>query len=70
MEVQVWTGIRGHLPPQIASVSRFDTKGLRITFVSADHDAQIFSDTEGRFEVNVTELPEEIVISTYTEQGQ
>ena len=51
---------------QVARAGRFGTKGLAITFVSSDEDAQVLNDVQGRFEVNITELPEQIERSLYS----
>lgn len=52
---------------RVARAGRFGTKGLAITFVSDESDAKILNDVQDRFEVNVTELPDEIDISAYIE---
>ena len=54
------------LLPQVARAGRFGTKGLAITFVSDENDAKILNDVQERFEVNITELPDEIDISSYS----
>ena len=51
---------------QVARAGRFGTKGLAITFVSDETDAKVLNDVQDRFEVNITELPEEIDISSYS----
>jgi len=51
---------------QVARAGRFGTKGLAITFVSDETDAKVLNDVQERFEVNITELPEEIDLSTYS----
>ena len=51
---------------QVARAGRFGTKGLAITFVSDENDARVLNDVQDRFEVNITELPEEIDISSYS----
>lgn len=51
----------------MARAGRFGTKGLAITFVSDEADVKILNDVQNRFEVNITELPEEIEISSYIE---
>ena len=53
--------------PQVARAGRFGTKGLAITFVSDENDAKILNDVQERFEVNITELPDEIDLSSYIE---
>ncbi|XP_039270222.1 spliceosome RNA helicase DDX39B isoform X2 [Styela clava] len=52
---------------RVARAGRFGTKGLAITFVSDETDAKTLNDVQDRFEVNVTELPDEIDISAYIE---
>lgn len=51
---------------QVARAGRFGTKGLAITFVSDEGDARTLNDVQDRFEVNISELPEEIDISSYS----
>ncbi|KAL7829322.1 hypothetical protein AOLI_G00302070 [Acnodon oligacanthus] len=53
---------------RVARAGRFGTKGLAITFVSDENDARTLNDVQDRFEVNISELPEEIDISSYIEQ--
>ena len=52
---------------QVARAGRFGTKGLAISFVSDEEDAKVLNDVQDRFEVNVSELPAEIDVSTYIE---
>ena len=52
---------------QVARAGRFGTKGLAITFVSDETDARVLNSVQDRFEVNITELPEEIDVSSYGE---
>ncbi|KAK6979278.1 Spliceosome RNA helicase ddx39b [Biomphalaria glabrata] len=52
---------------RVARAGRFGTKGLAITFVSDENDAKILNEVQERFEVNITELPDEIDISSYIE---
>merc|ERR1711942_347788 len=52
---------------RVARAGRFGTKGLAITFVSDEKDAKILNEVQERFEVNITELPDELDISTYIE---
>ena len=52
---------------QVARAGRFGTKGLAITFVSDESDARVLNSVQDRFEVNITELPEEIDATTYSE---
>jgi superfamily II DNA/RNA helicase len=46
---------------------RFGTKGLAITFVSSESDQQVMSAIQSRFEVAMTELPENIDPASYSE---
>nr|XP_044630971.1 spliceosome RNA helicase DDX39B-like isoform X1 [Equus asinus] len=55
---------------QVARAGWFDTKGLAITFMSHENDAKILIDVQDRFEVNISELSDEINISSYIEQMQ
>lgn len=52
---------------RVARAGRFGTKGLAITMVSDESDAKILNEVQDRFDVNITELPEEIELSTYIE---
>merc|ERR1711894_438867 len=52
---------------RVGRAGRFGTKGLAITFVSDEKDAKILNEVQERFEVNITELPDEIDISSYIE---
>jgi len=52
---------------RVARAGRFGTKGLAITFISDENDAKILNDVQNRFEVNITELPDEMEISSYME---
>merc|ERR1719233_672931 len=52
---------------RVARAGRFGTKGLAITFVSDEGDANILNDVQDRFEVDINELPVEIDLSTYIE---
>lgn len=54
----------------MARAGRFGTKGLAITFVSDENDAKILNEVQDRFEVNISELPDEIDISSYSECGR
>uniref|UniRef100_A0A3P9ABW6 RNA helicase n=1 Tax=Esox lucius TaxID=8010 RepID=A0A3P9ABW6_ESOLU len=51
---------------RVARAGRFGTKGLAITFVSDETDARTLNDVQDRFEVNISELPDEIDISSYS----
>ncbi|OWR54828.1 ATP-dependent RNA helicase WM6 [Danaus plexippus] len=52
---------------RVARAGRFGTKGLAITMVSDENDAKILNEVQDRFDVNITELPDEIELSTYIE---
>merc|ERR1712241_65171 len=52
---------------RVARAGRFGTKGLAIPFVSEEGDAKVLNDVQERFEVNITELPEEIDVASYLE---
>lgn len=53
---------------RVARAGRFGTKGLAITFVSDETDAKVLNTVQERFEVNISELPDEIDSSSYIEQ--
>ncbi|KAI8481932.1 Spliceosome RNA helicase ddx39b [Branchiostoma belcheri] len=55
---------------RVARAGRFGTKGLAITFVSDENDAKVLNEVQDRFEVNVSELPDEIDISSYIEANR
>lgn len=50
---------------RVARAGRFGTKGLAITFVSSESDADILNKVQARFEVSITELPDTIETSSY-----
>lgn len=50
---------------RVGRAGRFGTKGLAITFVSSPQDSEVLNKVQERFEVNITELPEHIEVSTY-----
>merc|ERR1719198_95231 len=50
---------------RVGRAGRFGTKGLAITFVSGDEDKEVLKDTQDRFEVKITPLPDEIDSSSY-----
>merc|ERR1712080_508628 len=52
---------------RVARAGRFGTKGLAITFISDENDAKILNDVQNRFDVNISELPDEIDLSSYIE---
>lgn len=52
---------------RVARAGRFGTKGLSISFVSTEADAKILNEVQERFEVDISELPDEVDVSSYTE---
>lgn len=50
---------------RVGRAGRFGTKGLGITFVSTPEDSTILNQVQERFEVNITELPAQIDVSSY-----
>jgi len=50
---------------RVGRSGRFGTKGLAITFVSSSEDSEVLAQVQSRFEVEITELPEKIDVSTY-----
>merc|ERR1712212_460574 len=52
---------------RVARAGRFGTKGLAVTFVSEESDAKTLNEVQERFDVNITELPDEIELSSYIE---
>jgi len=50
---------------RVARAGRFGTKGLAISFVTAEADKTTLESVQKRFEVSVPELPDEIDASTY-----
>ena len=52
---------------RVARAGRFGTKGLAITYVADEKDAGVLSEVQKRFEVQITEMPDEIDVNTYIE---
>jgi len=52
---------------RVARAGRFGTKGLSVSFVSAEEDTTILESVQSRFEVKINELPDEIDMSSYIE---
>jgi len=50
---------------RVGRAGRFGTKGLAVSFVSTDEDHALMTEVQGRFAVQVPEMPAEIDISTY-----
>ncbi|XP_063710667.1 spliceosome RNA helicase DDX39B-like [Symsagittifera roscoffensis] len=55
---------------RVARAGRFGTKGLAITFVSSDEDAATLNKVQERFDVQISELPDELDVSTYMPESQ
>eukprot|EP00800_Vazella_pourtalesii_P020417 TRINITY_DN7206_c0_g1_i1.p1 TRINITY_DN7206_c0_g1~~TRINITY_DN7206_c0_g1_i1.p1 ORF type:complete len:109 (+),score=18.73 TRINITY_DN7206_c0_g1_i1:735-1061(+) len=53
---------------RVARAGRFGTKGLAVTFISDENEAKVLNAVQERFEVNISELPTEIDISSYIDQ--
>jgi len=51
----------------VARAGRFGTKGLAVTFVSDETDAQTLNSVQDRFDVTILELPDEIDVGSYSE---
>jgi len=49
----------------VGRAGRFGTKGLSISFVSSPADSEILNSVQSRFEVSITELPDQIDVSSY-----
>jgi len=50
---------------RVGRAGRFGTKGLAISFVSSPTDAEELAKVQSRFEVNISELPDQIDITSY-----
>jgi len=50
---------------RVGRAGRFGTKGLAITFVSSPEDSEVLNAVQGRFEVDIKELPQEIDTAAY-----
>jgi len=55
---------------RVARAGRFGTKGLAVTFVSSDEDAAVLNKVQERFDVQISELPDELDTSTYMPENQ
>jgi ATP-dependent RNA helicase UAP56/SUB2 len=53
---------------RVARAGRFGTKGLAITFVSDEEDAETLNKVQDRFDVTIPELPTSIDVSSYIEK--
>jgi ATP-dependent RNA helicase UAP56/SUB2 len=50
---------------RVGRAGRFGTKGLAITFVGTDQDADVLKQVQERFEVNIGEMPSQIDTTSY-----
>ncbi|CAJ0751773.1 8441_t:CDS:2, partial [Entrophospora sp. SA101] len=50
---------------RVGRAGRFGTKGIAITFVADQDDADILFKVQERFEVNITEMPAEVEVNDY-----
>merc|ERR1719146_333232 len=50
---------------RVGRAGRFGTKGLAISFVSGDEDAEVLKKVQSRFEVNITDMPAQIDTTAY-----
>ena len=50
---------------RVARAGRFGTKGLAITFVFDETNAKTLNEVQKRFLVDITELPDDIDLSSY-----
>ena len=50
---------------RVGRAGRFGTKGLAISFVATEEDETILAEVQGRFEVSIPELPEQIDVTEY-----
>lgn len=51
---------------KVGRAGRFGTKGLAITFVSSQSDAEVMNSVQERFEVGIEKMPAEIDVSSYS----
>lgn len=51
---------------QVGRAGRFGTKGLAISFITADEDTAVLNEVQERFEIAITELPASINVSSYS----
>ncbi|CAF1258757.1 unnamed protein product [Rotaria sordida] len=52
---------------RVSRTGRFGTKGLAITYVANESDAAILHEVQNRFQVQITQMPDEIDVATYIE---
>lgn len=51
---------------KVARAGRFGTKGLAITFIADENDTAVLNEVQKRFVVQITEMPDEIDVATYS----
>ncbi|CAF3001543.1 unnamed protein product, partial [Rotaria sp. Silwood2] len=51
----------------VVDAGRFGAKGLAITFVADETEAQILNEVQSRLEVQIGEMPDEIDVVTHIE---
>lgn len=50
---------------RVGRSGRFGTKGLSVTFVASKDDSDTLEQVQSRFEVEITEMPDQIDVTTY-----
>merc|ERR1711900_51478 len=50
---------------RVGRAGRFGTKGLALTFIATDDDAEVLKKVQERFEVNIAEMPASIDTTAY-----
>ena len=50
---------------RVGRAGRFGTKGLAITFISSDEDKEVLNQVQARFEVSISDLPDQIDVTSY-----
>merc|ERR1719181_382830 len=50
---------------RVGRAGRFGTKGLAISFISGEEDAEVLKKTQARFEVNIADMPASIDTTAY-----
>lgn len=54
---------------RVGRAGRFGTKGLAISFIASQEDANELASVQSRFEVDIQELPDQIDINSYSKCG-
>merc|ERR1712188_325955 len=50
---------------RVGRAGRFGTKGLALSFVGGDEDAEVLKNVQSRFEVNISDMPAQIDTTAY-----